>query len=46
VNFLYDNIVYALENTVDFCIVKIYIPYERTFSVVVGEKNGWWGDPF
>jgi len=23
--------------------VQIYIPYERTFSLVFEKKNGWWG---
>jgi len=23
--------------------VQIYIPYERTFSLVSEKKNGWWG---
>jgi len=26
--------------------VQIFIPYERSFSLVFWEKNAWWGDPF
>jgi len=26
--------------------VQIFIPYERSFSLVSEKKNGWWGDPF
>ena len=26
--------------------VQIFIPYERSFSLVSEKKNGWWGRPF
>ena len=25
--------------------VQIFIPYERSYSLVSHKKNGWWGDP-